>query len=1332
MKKLPVIMALALLVFTNIARTAPESGIKVKMSVEGEVSIGNDIKLLCSVSSSSEMKNVVLHLLPDDGIDIIKKNDILPFNLTKDEIHVKEFVIRPNKSGLLKIETIVNSVLDSLSSLSGNDVLYLELPDGREGEAKRLSQMVFNATSGCPSEPVAKDDIKIILDKKSGKLAGPHISNDITDDDSIKNGHKGYITIIGRYLYHHSWDQAGVWRPVVNATVEAWDDDVSSGDDLLGTSITHWDGSFSIGPVSNDDGWLQGTQDVYVKIWLHNNTWKVVNINNEKYWWHTNTINNVPDGLVNFGDQALGSAYVGAVATFDAMNHGWNFATINGHNPGYIVGVWPCGSSSWSNNSYICIGDAHCYSSDIVQHEYAHAMMYNAYGGWWPPNATGEHQINLNSNINLAWTEGFADFYPLAVTNDKYFNWDNPAYSWGFNLEYPYGDEGDACEARVAGALLDIFDDNDNYELNDYTAYGFDEIWNIVWNYNNSSFYEFWNSWKSAGYEKHFTVQSIYLNTIDYDFAPSLSGLPDFTLFAGSSGQAIFDLDDYAHDEESSDNRLYFSITNNTNPICNYNIDSYHRVDIIPESGLYGYTDVTFKVTDGIKYAQDVCRITISPDPLVLPRVTNLISNVIPLSSKGEPIPCYVSLTWMGATGSYPLSHYIIERKYPYSSQTSSWTQLSTTTATNVQYYYSNIPTDLAYRITPVDSRGYVGYSQVTIINSPPPGDPLVAVSQSNEATAYSNGRKIIMDKVGNLHVTYTSGDTIFYTKSVNEGETWTPSRFIDYGTNPAIALRSSNNKSGIELPSICYVSGNALLIAEKYGDEQWSQPQSVYQGMPGEVITYLSFELDGNDNQYAGWVSSSSSGSMVNIAQGSPGGGQLAPSPIDQGGQTSFKSPSLSLDKNGNLLVAWSHDGKVRYYKSGDSEIIDLSQPGKYCIHPIVESFGDRVSVIWQELDDNKGLEPGRYKIISRTINEYGWSEEKIIAYSTIGDYQYPVAVAASQYLYAGQQENGDYDIHYAGEYKNGYETYRRNISYFSGGHSGYPCALLSRKWPEHSLFILWTESFPDNSKAIAGSLVKVYKEILAQPVPIVGVYPNTHQTSSYCIQRSGGLCYGSGVYMTVDYHPNELKYRIDGLNKDNRYKIKSVFYRSTNSGNGNPSSNWLLMPKCDQVSFGTIHLPDTTIVVMEREIPKQCFADGTVDVSIKKIRGDYAICSAIEIFEYTSDEVSKSGGVQALISGPIFVSYRYELLQNAPNPCRQGTTIRYQLAKPGKVSLKVYNTLGQVVKTIVDSDQQPGLYSINWDGKDNQGRQVANGVYLYRLSAGSFTDTKKLVKIK
>ncbi|MBI4726248.1 T9SS type A sorting domain-containing protein [candidate division TA06 bacterium] len=71
-------------------------------------------------------------------------------------------------------------------------------------------------------------------------------------------------------------------------------------------------------------------------------------------------------------------------------------------------------------------------------------------------------------------------------------------------------------------------------------------------------------------------------------------------------------------------------------------------------------------------------------------------------------------------------------------------------------------------------------------------------------------------------------------------------------------------------------------------------------------------------------------------------------------------------------------------------------------------------------------------------------------------------------------------------------------------------------------------------------------------------------------------------------------------------------------------------------------------------------------------------------------------------------------------------------QLAKPGQVSLKVYNTLGQVVKTLVSEKQNPGPYSVKWNGKDETGRQTSAGIYFYRLASGEFNSTKKMAVLK
>lgn len=85
------------------------------------------------------------------------------------------------------------------------------------------------------------------------------------------------------------------------------------------------------------------------------------------------------------------------------------------------------------------------------------------------------------------------------------------------------------------------------------------------------------------------------------------------------------------------------------------------------------------------------------------------------------------------------------------------------------------------------------------------------------------------------------------------------------------------------------------------------------------------------------------------------------------------------------------------------------------------------------------------------------------------------------------------------------------------------------------------------------------------------------------------------------------------------------------------------------------------------------------------------------------------------------------YNLAQNFPNPFNPVTTIAYQLPQSGRVSLIVYDLLGAEVATLVNSVQSAGIHSVRWNAAN-----VASGIYFYRLRAGSFTQTRKLVVIK
>ena len=90
------------------------------------------------------------------------------------------------------------------------------------------------------------------------------------------------------------------------------------------------------------------------------------------------------------------------------------------------------------------------------------------------------------------------------------------------------------------------------------------------------------------------------------------------------------------------------------------------------------------------------------------------------------------------------------------------------------------------------------------------------------------------------------------------------------------------------------------------------------------------------------------------------------------------------------------------------------------------------------------------------------------------------------------------------------------------------------------------------------------------------------------------------------------------------------------------------------------------------------------------------------------------------------------FQMAQNYPNPFNPATVISYTLEKSGWVELEVFNLLGEKVKTLVSTDQRAGRHQENWDGKDESGRSVSSGLYLYRLRLENVAQTKKMMLVR
>ncbi len=90
------------------------------------------------------------------------------------------------------------------------------------------------------------------------------------------------------------------------------------------------------------------------------------------------------------------------------------------------------------------------------------------------------------------------------------------------------------------------------------------------------------------------------------------------------------------------------------------------------------------------------------------------------------------------------------------------------------------------------------------------------------------------------------------------------------------------------------------------------------------------------------------------------------------------------------------------------------------------------------------------------------------------------------------------------------------------------------------------------------------------------------------------------------------------------------------------------------------------------------------------------------------------------------------FELSQNYPNPFNPTTKINFAIPQNGFVTIKVYDMLGREVKTLINQEMVSGNHSIDWNADNNLGIKVATGMYIYRITAGNFVSTKKMVLIK
>jgi hypothetical protein len=90
------------------------------------------------------------------------------------------------------------------------------------------------------------------------------------------------------------------------------------------------------------------------------------------------------------------------------------------------------------------------------------------------------------------------------------------------------------------------------------------------------------------------------------------------------------------------------------------------------------------------------------------------------------------------------------------------------------------------------------------------------------------------------------------------------------------------------------------------------------------------------------------------------------------------------------------------------------------------------------------------------------------------------------------------------------------------------------------------------------------------------------------------------------------------------------------------------------------------------------------------------------------------------------------YALCQNHPNPFNPETEIRFALPEASHIVVKIFNIVGEEIRTLVEAPYQAGDHTIRWDGRDKHGKPAASGIYIYRLQAGAFSQVRKMSLVR
>jgi len=602
------------LLLTALAGTAFASvhiPLSITLSSDGVPVVGKPGKVTAVVTLERDLPNVTVEvLLPTEGKFVGSSKMVVASASKKAPIELKAKVVFATP-GLKFVQAVVRS--EERPGVVWSHAAQVLLDVGHKSSSivndtrniRTAPKFSGNSNGQRRGRPTAEEAaVESVL--PSGSIAS-FDSATMQPSQSPQPLSSTDLIITGKWSFE---DRSGSQIGQKNAFLELRETGLFGG--VLATTYTDWQGNFTFPAITNPN------EFVYVRCYtLSHNPGNAVSVkfdssspyyssDTDAYLFTQNGTQSIGNWCVEDTDPNIGAWWI-----VDDMARGYNTPpnAAGGHHA-----IWSPTSTHGSH--YHPGGEIHlegvdCETPDVPLHEMGHSVQYNIYGDYLP-NVGGAHSILERSSPELAWIEGWATAWLFWVTNDPVFNFpgggnlDMENRTWGDG-----GDEGYDVEGRVTGALWDIADAaNDGYDT--YTG-GWLDIWELMYDHNCDTFWQFWQQWRAHAFDEHGPVKCLYQNTISWNNSPTFAGLPDITVAEDVFLANAMDLDDYASDPESLDHQLIFGIVNVSTPNLQIGIDANHRVNLQGVLNWHGTATVEIWCTDGLTTVGDTFTVTVTP-----------------------------------------------------------------------------------------------------------------------------------------------------------------------------------------------------------------------------------------------------------------------------------------------------------------------------------------------------------------------------------------------------------------------------------------------------------------------------------------------------------------------------------------------------------------------------------------------------------------------------------------------------------------------------------------------------------------------------------------------